>query len=218
MANALLVLIKLDTDTIAFLSLVISIVGVVLGLISAVAAISAAFYSKKAATKNDRARVEESTPHLEPVINKVSSIDIPTHSLDERAGSQDQTQPVSISVEGEAMGEVPLELLLTMQDSSFRVSRLERRSEGGKTLGFSPCKATDNPLVFKSILASEKVRQWRDAGESTSGGEVRSVLRVYLCTNESSREIHRDMPVSIVEGLRSVGIATLVVRTIKGST
>jgi hypothetical protein len=218
MANDLLMLIKLDTDTTAFLSLVIGIVGVVLGLIGAVAATYAAFYSKRAATMNERAQVEESTPHLEPVINKVPSIDTPTHSLEEREGSQDQAQPVSISVEGEAMGEVPLELLLTMQDSSYRISRLERRSDAGKTLGSSPCKATDNPLIFKSILASEKVRQWRDAGESTSGGEVRSVLRVYLLTNGSGREIHRDMPVSIVEGLRSVGIATLVVRTIKGST
>jgi hypothetical protein len=115
------------------------------------------------------------------------------------------------------MGEVPLELFLTPQDPSVRVSRVETLSEAGKALGSSPCKATDNALVFKSILAPKKVRQWWDAGESTSEGEGRSVLRVYLLLDESGREVYRDMPVSIVEGLRNVGITSLVVWTIKGS-
>ena len=117
----------------------------------------------------------------------------------------------------EAVGEVPLELLVTLQDSSVRVRRVERLTEAGSTLGSSPCKATDNALVFKSILAQEKVRQWWDAGESTSDGGIRSVLRVYLLLDESGREVYRDVQVSIVEGLRNVGIADLVVWTIKGS-
>ena len=115
------------------------------------------------------------------------------------------------------MGEVPLELFLTLQDSSVRVSRVERLGEAGKTLGSSPCKATDNALVFRSILAPEKLRQWWHAGGSASEGEARSVLRVYLLLDESGREVYRDMPVSIVEGLRNVGITSLVVWTIKGS-
>ena len=127
-----------------------------------------------------------------------------------------QAQRISISVEGEAMGEVPLELFLTLQDSSVRVSRVETVSEAGKNLGSSPCKATDNALVFKSILASKKVRQWW-AGESTGEGEGRSVLRAYLLLDESGREVYRDIPVSIVEDLRNVGITSLVVWTIKGS-
>jgi hypothetical protein len=91
---------------------------------------------------------------------------------------------------------------------------VERLSEAGKTLGSSTCKATDNTLVFKSILATEKVRQW---WESTSEGEAGSVLRVYLLLDESGREVYRDIPVSIVNGLRNVGIASLAVWTIKGS-
>ena len=118
---------------------------------------------------------------------------------------------------GEAVGEVPLELLITLQDSSVRVSRVERLNKAGSTLDSSPCKATDNALVFKSILAQEKVRRWWDDGESTSDGEARSVLRVYLLLDESGREVHRDVPVTIVEGLTNVGIAPLVVWTIKGS-
>ena len=115
------------------------------------------------------------------------------------------------------MGEVPLELFLTLEDSSIRVSRVERLGEAGKTLGSSPCKATNNSLIFKSILAPEKVRQWWVAGESTSLGEGRCVLRVHLLLDERRKEVYRDVPVSIVEGLRSVGITTLVVWTIKGS-
>jgi hypothetical protein len=134
----------------------------------------------------------------------------------QREASQAPAQRISISVEGEAMGEVPLELFLTLQDSSVRVSRVETVSEAGKNLGSSPCKATDNALVFKSVLAPKKVRQWW-AGESTHEGKGRSVLRVYLLLDESGREVYRDIPVSIVEDLRNVGITSLVVWTIKGS-
>src|SRR5664279_3940282 len=107
------------------------------------------------------------------------------HQQKEPEALEAQAQRVSISVEGDALGDVPLELLVTLQDSSVRVSRVKRLTEAGSTLGSSPCKATDNALVFKSILAQEKVRQWWDAGESTSDGEARSVL---LYTSPSPRD------------------------------
>jgi hypothetical protein len=260
MANNLLMLIKLDTDTMAFASLLVSIVGAVAAIIAAFYANIAAFYAKKAATKRDLTRVEQNTEYAEHFSNKILSIDTPIQPQEkpeaseaqsqrepspaqaeqkalpaqqeasmaqaqqeaspaqiERKASQPQAQRISISLEGEAIGEVPLELFLTLQDPSVRVIRVETLSEAGKTLGSSPCKATDNALVFKSILAPEKVRRWWDAGESTSEGDVRGVLRVYLLLDESGREVHSDIPVSIGEGLRNVGIATLVVWTIKGS-
>ena len=237
-------LIKLDGGTIAFLSLIASIV-------SAIAAIFAAFYSRKAATRDDLARVEQDTQHAEHFSNKILSIDTPINPQEKQEDSQAPAQPkpsppqderrfspvqqeaslvqarqeasqahphrIPISVEGEAMGEAPLELFLTLQDSSARVSRLERLGEAGKSLGSSPCKPTDNAQVFKCILPQEKVRQWWDAGESTSEGGARGVLRVYMLPDASGKEVQSDVPVSIVEGLRNVGIATLVVWTIKGS-
>jgi hypothetical protein len=266
MANNLLMLIKLDTDTMAFASLLVSVVGAVAAIFAAFYANIAAFYAKKAATKDELTRVEQNTQYAERFSNKTLSIDTPIHPQERQEASQAQTQQetsqpqaagkisqaqqessrvqaqweaspapverasqgqreasqakpqrIPISVEGEAMGEVPLELFLTLEDSSIRVSRVERLGEAGKTLGSSPCKATDNALVFKSILAPEKVRQWWVAGESTSLGEGRCVLRVHLLLDESRKEVYRDVPVSIVEGLRSVGITTLVVWTIKGS-
>jgi hypothetical protein len=260
MANSLVMLIKLDTDTMAFLSLLVSIVGAVAAIFAAFYANIAAFYAKKAATRHDLTRVEQKTQYAEHFSNQILSIDTPILPQEkqeaseaqsqqepskaqaeqrispaqqeasmtqtqreaspaqvERKVSQAEPQRISISVKGEAMGEVPLELFLTLQDPSVRVSRVETLSEAGKALGSSPCKATDNALVFKSILALKKVRQWWDAGESTSDGEGRSVLRVYLLLDESGREVYRDMPVSIVEGLRNVGITSLVVWTIEGS-
>jgi len=228
MANNLLMLIKLDTDTMAFASLLVSIVAALAAIFAAYYANIAAFYAKKAATKRDVTRVEQNTQHLEHVSNKILSIDTqvqPQPQAQREASSaqpqqeapQLQAQHISISVEGEAMGEVPLELCLTLQDSSIRVSRVETLNEVGKTLSSSPSKATDNALVFKSILTPKKVRQWWSAGESTSEGGGTSVLRVYLLVDESRREVFRDIPVSIVEELRSIGIASLVVWTIKGS-
>ena len=235
MARNLLMLFKLDADTMAFSSLLVSIVGAVAAIVAAFYANIAAFYAKIAATKCDVTRVEQKTQYVEHFSNRVLSIDSPIHPQEkqedsqaraqqepsqpqaerkslpaqqetsevqyqreasptqveqkasqgqrgaaQREASQDQPQRIPISVEGEAMGEVPFELFLTLQDSSVRVSRVERLSEAGKTLGSSPCKATDNALVFKSILATEKVRQWWNAGESSSEGETTNVLRVYL--------------------------------------
>ena len=246
MANNLLMLIKLDTDTMAFASLLVSIVAALAAIFAAFYANTAAFYAKKAATKRDVTRVEQNTQHLEHVSNKILSIDTQvqpqpqaqreashaqpqqeapqlqaqreaSQAQPQQEAPQLQVQRISISVEGEAMGEVPLELCLTLQDSSIRVSRVETLNEVGKTLSSSPSKATDNALVFKSILTPKKVRQWWSAGESTSEGGGKSVLRVYLLVDESRREVFRDIPVSIVEELRSIGIASLVVWTIKGS-
>jgi len=246
MANNLLMLIKLDTDTMAFASLLVSIVAALAAIFAAYYANIAAFYAKKAATKRDLTRVEQNTQHLEHVSNKILSIDTQvqpqpqaqreashaqpqqeapqlqaqreaSQAQPQQEAPQLQVQRISISVEGEAMGEVPLELCLTLQDSSIRVSRVETLNEVGKTLSSSPSKATDNALVFKSILTSKKVRQWWSAGESTGEGGGKSVLRVYLLVDESRREVFRDIPVSIVEELRSIGIASLVVWTIKGS-
>jgi hypothetical protein len=280
MANNLLMLIKLDTDTMAFASLLVSIIGAVAAIVAAFYANIAAFYAKKAATKRDLTRMDQNTQHVEHFSNKILGIDTQIQPQAQREASeaqpqqespqlqpqredsaaqpqqeapqlqaqredsaaqpqqeatqlqaqreasaaqpqqevpQLQAQRISISVEGEALGEVPLELLLTLQDSSIRVSRVETLNEVGKTLSSSPSKATDNALVFKSILTSKKVRQWWGAGESTSEGGGRSVLRVYLLVDESGREVYRDIPVSIVDELRSVGIASMVVWTIKGS-
>jgi hypothetical protein len=262
MANNLLMLIKLDTDTMAFASLLVSIIGAVAAIIAAFYANIAAFYAKKAATKRDLTRVDQNTQHVGDFSNKILSIDTQIQPQAQREASQAQPQQeapqlqaqreaseaqaqqeapqlqaqreaseaqaqqeapqlqaqrISISVEGDALGEVPLELFLTLQDSSIRVSRVETLNEVGKTLSSSPSKATDNALVFKSILTPKKLRQWWSAGESTSEGGGRSVLRVYLLVDESRREVYRDIPVSIVDELRSVGIASMVVWTIKGS-
>ena len=262
MANNLLMLIKLDTDTMTFASLLVSIIGAVAAIFAAFYANIAAFYAKKAATKRDLTRVDQNTQHVGHFSNKILSIDTQIQPQAQREASQAQPQQetpqlqvqreaseaqtqqeapqlqvqreaseaqtqqetpqlqaqhISISVEGDALGEVPLELFLTLQDSSIRVSRVETLNEVGKTLSSSPSKATDNALVFKSILTPKKLRQWWSAGESTSEGGGRSVLRVYLLVDESRREVYRDIPVSIVDELRSVGIASMVVWTIKGS-
>jgi len=246
MANHLLMLIKLDTDTMVFMSILVSIVGALAAIFAAFYANIAAFYAKKAATRRDLTPVEQNTQHVEHFNNKILSIDTQVQPQPQAQQEASQAQPqqeapllqaqreasqaqpqqespqlqvqrISISVEGEAMGEVPLELCLTLQDSSIRVSRVETLNEVGKTLSSSPSKATDNALVFKSILTPKKVRQWWSAGESTSEGGGRSVLRVYLLVDESRKEVFRDIPVSIMEELRSIGIASLVVWTIKGS-
>ena len=217
MANGLLMLINLDPGNIAFLSLIASIAGVIVGMVSATAAIVAAVYARRAAVRGDRARAEQSTPRIEHISKKAPVTDTRMRQQEEREAVQAPAPHVSISVEGEAVGDVPVELFLTLQDSSVRVIRAERLSASGRSLGASPCKATDNALVFKCMIGQERMRQWRDAGESTEDERTRSILRVHLLLNEGMKEIYRDVPVSIAEDLRNVGIASLSVWNIKGS-
>ncbi|MFP5208912.1 MAG: hypothetical protein ACLGRW_06455 [Acidobacteriota bacterium] len=216
MANGVLMLINLDPGNIAFLSLIASIVGVILGLVSAIAAISAAVYARRAA-RGDRAQAEQNAPRVERVSKKPPATNARVPEPKEGEALQAPAPHIAISVEGEAVGDVPVELLLTLQDSSVRVTRAERLSASGRGLGVSPCKATDNPLVFKCMIGQERMRQWRDAGESTEDERTRSILRVHLLLKEGMKEGHRDVPVSIAEDLRNVGIASLSVWNIKGS-
>ena len=280
MANSLLMLIKLDADTMAFASLVVSVVGALAAVFAAFYANVAASYAKKAATRRDPTQVEQNTQRVEHFSNRILSIDTPIGQKENQENSPTQTreepssppaerkaspaQPgtstaevrreetptqvspvqreappapaqhevsrvqsqegasqakaggIPISVEGEALGEDPLELFLTLQDSAVRVSRVETLSKTGKALGSLACKATDNALVFKAVLASKKVRQWWGETESTDEWEGGTVLRVYLQL-DGGREVYRDIPVSIVDSLRNVGITTLVAWTIKGS-
>ena len=215
----LLMFMKLDTDAIARLSLVIGSVALILSLVNTLVAAFAGLRPKRVTTKDKVAPVEQETRRRERVGNTVPSIDTraPQQEEQEALQAQDQAQRVSISAEGEAVGEVPFELLITLQNSSARVSRVERLTEAGRALGSSPCKSTENAMVFKSIVSQEKMRQWWDAGELTDDGGARGVLRVYLLLDASGREVYRDVPVTIEEGLRNVGIATLVVWSIKGS-
>jgi hypothetical protein len=217
MANNPLMLIKLDTDTIARLSLVIGIIALILSLVNTIVAAFADLRPKRVTTKDKEAPVEKKPRRHEEVSNTISSIDTRTPQQEEREALQAQGQRVSISVEGEAVGDVALELLITLQDSSVRISRVESRTEAGRALGSSPCRSTNNVLVFKSIVTQEKMRQWWDAGELTDDIGTRGVLRVYVLLDASGKEVYRDVPVTIVESLRNVGIATLVVWTVKGS-
>jgi hypothetical protein len=280
MVNNLVMIIKMDADTLAFASLLVSVIGTLAAIFAAFYANIAASYAKKAASKRDLTPVEQSTRHVEHFSNKILSIDTPIHpqekqedspaqarqelspfqaerktspalqeistaqarpegapvqvsqvpregppaeaqrevsrSQSQEGASQAKARAISVSVEGEALGEDPLELFLTLQDSAARVSRVETLGKAGKALVTLACKATDNARVFKATLASKKVRQWWDEAESSTEGEGRSVLRVYLLSEEGGREVYRDIPVSVVDSLRNVGITTLVVWTIKG--
>ena len=92
MANNLLILFKLDADTISFLSLIVSIVGAVAAIFAAFYANIAAFYAKKAATKRDLTRVEQNTQYAEHFSNKILSIDTPIQPPEKQEASEAQSQ------------------------------------------------------------------------------------------------------------------------------
>jgi ABC-type Na+ efflux pump permease subunit len=88
----LLMLIKLDADTMAFASLLVSIIGAVAAILAAFYANIAAFYAKKAATKRDLTRAGQNTQYVEHFSNKILSVDTPIHPQEKQEDSRAQAQ------------------------------------------------------------------------------------------------------------------------------
>ena len=84
----LLMLIKLDADTMAFASLLISSVGTVAAIFAAFYANIAAFYAKKAATRRDLTPMEQNPQPVEHFSNRILSIDIPVQPQEKQEDSQ----------------------------------------------------------------------------------------------------------------------------------
>src|SRR5438128_305729 len=99
MANNLLMLIKLDTDTMAFMSLLVSVVAALAAILAAFYANIAAFYAKKAATKRDLTPVEQNTQHVEHFSNKILSIDT---QVQPQPQAQPQQEAPELQVQREA--------------------------------------------------------------------------------------------------------------------
>ena len=101
MANGLLTLIQLDADTMAFTSLLVSIVGAVAAIFAAFYANVAAFYAKKAAAKRDLSLAEPKTQNAEHFNSKDLGFNTPMQPEEKQETSEarPQQEPLQAQVE-----------------------------------------------------------------------------------------------------------------------
>src|ERR1700722_11748645 len=122
----------MNDHSIALWGLWVAVVAAVAAIIAAIAAIWTLVYAKDAPTKDDLARVEKNTAHLEEVRSGIASVDTQFKKQDEVDKLKILANRVSIAASGYQSGNVPLPLELNVKESQepgFNINHLELYNE-----------------------------------------------------------------------------------------
>jgi hypothetical protein len=126
------------------------------GVASTIAARLTAKYGKDGPTKDDLARVEQNTAHLEEVRSKIASMDKRQRSQQEMESLYAKARRLSILVSGQDDIPQPLRVNLTVKDSTVLLSRVELFNEVGTVFGSVDC--VRNPDSYLHLQPSLTTR------------------------------------------------------------
>jgi hypothetical protein len=197
-------MLALDADPVAIWSLVVAVIAAVAAIIAAAAAIWTLVYAKEAPTKDDLARVEQNTAHLEEVRSKIASMDKRQRSQQELESLYGKARRLSILVSGQDDIPQPLRVNLTIKDSTALLSRVELFNEVGSVFGSVDCvRNPDAELAFRAVIEFQTVSRWKAAGTMVQAyNRVRLNLRVYMFFEGHEVEVFRDMAVHVTDESR----------------
>lgn len=162
----------------------LSIVSLIVTVIGAVAACIAAYFSWKAPSKRDLARVEEHTA--------ATSEHLQVQRL--HAELERRTSQVSIAVHALNPSSEELNITLTVQDLSVTLVSIELLSETQSSFGKSPC-VKQGDRVFGTFIHPNVIHKWYFAGNVTQGAIHMLSLRVYMLIDADETE--RLVPVRV---------------------
>jgi len=191
-----------DADPIAVWGLIVGIISALIALVAAIAAIYAAVYAKAAPTKDDLARVEENTAHLEDVRERIGSVDSRLKKQEEAEQLRLRAKRISITARGNTTGNAPFELQLSIagvNDANFSATHVELYNERDNSFGSFPCSRTDNPNVldFNAAIPMQAMGTWFHSGTPDQTlHRMRLKLRVSLSAGDF--EVSRDMAVIVI--------------------
>jgi hypothetical protein len=193
----MLLMLLFEADPIAVGGLVVGIVAAVAAIVGAIAAIYAAVYAKAAPTKDDLARVETNTAHLEEVRSKLERMDSRFNSQQELEILKAKAQRIHISVEGSNdASSAPLAVTLTLKEPSVVLTRVELYNEVGNSFGGADCVPNDE-VRYIATLDSQTFRTWMNGGTMQSVSKVRCILRVHMLFDEKEPEVFREMSINL---------------------
>jgi hypothetical protein len=193
---------------------IIAIIGVVIAVVAAVAAIYAAVYAKAAPTRDDLARVEENTAHLEEVKASIVSLNDRMLRQQKHDALISRANHVPVTVSGGSPIRRPLRLFLQTADQSVFFSRVELFNEHLNKFGFGECKRNDPGEGFVTILDGDVVENWKNRSTRTEAWTTtRGVLRLYMRFEGSEEEIYREIAVSLITAERHLEAGSLISTT-----
>lgn len=182
----------------------IAVAGLIISVVSAVAAIIAAWFSAKAPTKSDLRRVEDNTAETSDRLDKVRShIARVDQHLNEQRNQEllaAKAQRVSIAVNGNDRFDAPLKLLFKLRDPGVILTFIEMFNEVGTLFGSAECESIGD-LSFIANLDNGAVQRWFSAGTPNQSFN-RRLLRIRIHMQIEERMAHRDIAVNVVSGTR----------------
>jgi hypothetical protein len=148
----------------------IAVAGLVVGAISAIAAIAAAYYAKGSPTKEDLARVEE---HLAEQNRR--------DSLARRA------ERLSISVNGDAALGEPLQLLFIVEDPGAILLHADLINNANALTGSVECRQQASK-IFNATVETGFVFLWYASGEAITPSQSSLKIRAFFTIDGAEAE------------------------------
>lgn len=186
----------MSADAVAIASLVLTAIG-------AVAACVAAYFSWKAPSKIDLARVEQNTGHLEEVRSTVASVDTRLEKQEETDRLRIRANRISIAARGYQSGNVPLDLILSVrepQGPDFAINNLELYNESDLPFGSLACAKIGSPqeLKYRASIPMMTIGDWFHSGSPDRLSSRRRLkIRVWMSLN--GVEVSRDMAAIVIQ-------------------
>lgn len=194
-------------DPIAVSGLVVAIIGVAVGIVAAVAAIYAAMYAKAAPTKEDLARVEANTEHLEEVRAGIASMNARLKKQEDVEQLQKRANRVSMAAMGNQSGTVPFDLMLSLREPkepNLSLTHVELHNEQGNSFGSFPCATNGNQTLYRAAIPMDTMGSWFHAGTPDQLVQRRR-LKLKVCMSMNGAEVSRDMAVVLIQMQQGAG-------------
>lgn len=181
----------LTADQIVWWGFVATAVAAVCAIWGGIAATAAAKYGKDAPTKDDLARVEQNTAHLDEVRSKMASMDKRQQEQHQADLMREAARHISIHVKGEYGNAGPMTVRFTTQNPTVVLLSAQLRNDLGSTFGQADCVQLD-PQEFTADFNILGIQEWYGSA-TTTDMQGRRVLTIRTHLRFGQQDADRDI-------------------------
>lgn len=189
----------MNADAVAIASLILTAIG-------AVAACIAAYFSWKAPSKEDLARVERNTAE--------SSLHQKKQSHREELAARAQAVPIVVTGENHPSEHLTLLLTIHERHAPLTLTRVGLYNENGSFFGTVECTPTSYAHQFEAEIAPNMFQDWFQGRRGTASEDGQLQLRVYMTID--AHEAYRDISVKLFHGHIVRGNTSLYLNKVEG--
>jgi hypothetical protein len=181
----------------------IAVAGLLIGAVSAIAAILAAWFAWKAPTKSDLQRVEDNTAETSDQLDKVRShiARVDEHLAEQRKRDllASRAEKVAIEVRGNDGARGPFNIFFTLKDQDVIITSVQLYNQAGSTFGSATCQRS-NSECFVATFDGDAVARWFSGCSEPS--HARRLLRIRVRMKIDTQDVDRYIPVYLTSGTR----------------